>query len=77
MLVSCLTFSQSNVRIMTFCFYSSHAITSDVSLSETIKAAKFFLADGIILTGAATGDPASVSEFTGIFLILTYSIEKL
>ncbi|XP_043515682.1 uncharacterized protein F13E9.13, mitochondrial isoform X1 [Frieseomelitta varia] len=46
--------------------HSSHAITSDVSLSETIKAAKFFLADGIILTGAATGDPASVSEFTEI-----------
>lgn len=57
---------------MTFCFYSSHAITSDVSLPEAVKAAKFFLADGIILTGAATGDPASVSEFTGIFPILTY-----
>ncbi|OAD57448.1 Uncharacterized protein F13E9.13, mitochondrial [Eufriesea mexicana] len=42
--------------------HSSHAITSDVSLSETVKAAKFFLADGIILTGTTTGDPADVSE---------------
>lgn len=52
---------------MTFYFYSSHAITSDVSLSETVKAAKFFLADGIILTGTTTGDPADVSELAGIF----------
>lgn len=50
---------------MSFFSYSSHAITSDVSLSETAKAAKFFLADGIILTGITTGDPVNVSEFTG------------
>nr|XP_034184923.1 uncharacterized protein F13E9.13, mitochondrial isoform X1 [Osmia lignaria] len=42
--------------------HSSHSITSDVSLSETVKAAEFFLADGIILTGTATGDPASAAE---------------
>ncbi|XP_050493319.1 uncharacterized protein F13E9.13, mitochondrial isoform X1 [Bombus huntii] len=46
--------------------HSSHAITSDVSSSETVKAAKFFLADGIILTGITTGDPVNVSEFTEI-----------
>ena len=31
--------------------HSSHAITQDVSLLETAQAAKFFLTDGIILTG--------------------------
>lgn len=31
--------------------HSSHSITSDVSLLETVKAAEFFLTDSIILTG--------------------------
>lgn len=31
--------------------HSSHAITADVSLLETVQAAEFFLTDGIILTG--------------------------
>ncbi|RZC35007.1 F13E9.13, mitochondrial, partial [Asbolus verrucosus] len=42
--------------------HSSHAITSDVSLAETAKAAEFFLADGLILTGTATGSPADAGE---------------
>lgn len=46
-------------------FYSAHAITSDVSLGETAKAAQFFLADGVVLTGLATGDPAVPSDVTG------------
>ncbi|CAK9827115.1 Uncharacterized protein F13E9.13, mitochondrial [Anthophora retusa] len=46
--------------------HSSHAITSDVNLSETVKAAKFFLTDGIILTGTATGNPADLSEFAEV-----------
>lgn len=29
-----------------------------MSLEETAKAAEYFLADGLILTGSATGDPA-------------------
>lgn len=37
--------------------HSAHAITSDVSLQETAKAAEFFLSDGVIVTGATTGDP--------------------
>nr|XP_031825953.1 uncharacterized protein F13E9.13, mitochondrial isoform X1 [Nomia melanderi] len=44
--------------------HSSHTVTSDVSLSATAKAAEFFLADGIILTGTATGDPASATELS-------------
>ncbi|XP_015591296.1 uncharacterized protein F13E9.13, mitochondrial isoform X2 [Cephus cinctus] len=42
--------------------HSAHAITADVSLVETSKAAEFFLADGVILTGSATGDPADAGQ---------------
>lgn len=39
-----------------------------MSLPETIKAAEFFLADGIILTGKATGEETSVKDLAGKFL---------
>lgn len=40
--------------------HSAHSITSDISLVETAEAAQFFCADGVIVTGAATGiAPAS------------------
>lgn len=45
--------------------HSAHAITSDVSLEETAHAAEFFLADGLIVTGSATGDPAKPSDVDG------------
>ena len=38
--------------------HSSHHVTSDVSINETARAAEFFLSDGIIVTGSATGIPA-------------------
>ncbi len=40
--------------------HSAHAITSDVSLLETAKAAELFEADGIIVTGNSTGDPPDI-----------------
>ncbi|CAH0547502.1 unnamed protein product [Brassicogethes aeneus] len=46
--------------------HSSHSITNDISLAETAKAAEFFLADGLILTGTATGDPAKLSDLNKI-----------
>ncbi|XP_025422249.1 uncharacterized protein F13E9.13, mitochondrial [Sipha flava] len=46
--------------------HSSHAITQDVSLIETAKAATFFLTDGIIITGAATGQPAEPQEVNDV-----------
>ncbi|KAH0954808.1 hypothetical protein HN011_009149 [Eciton burchellii] len=46
--------------------HSSHAITSDVSLVETVKAAQFFLADGIILTGNATGQEVNMKDLTEV-----------
>ena len=42
--------------------HSAHTITADVSIVETAKAAEFFLADGVIVTGAATAEPASPDE---------------
>ena len=36
--------------------HSSHAITGDVSLIDTARAAEFFKADGVVVTGAYTGD---------------------
>lgn len=44
--------------------HSAHSITADVDAVETARAAEFFLADGVIVTGASTGraaDPAEVS----------------
>ncbi|KAL8606260.1 hypothetical protein ACOMHN_039796 [Nucella lapillus] len=46
--------------------HSAHAITSDVDIVETAKAAKFFLADGVIVTGAATGEVASTQELKSL-----------
>lgn len=42
--------------------HSSHVITQDVSIGETAKAAEFFGADAVIVTGTSTGGVASVSE---------------
>jgi membrane complex biogenesis BtpA family protein len=39
--------------------HAAHAITADVSLAETARAAEFFLADAVIVTGTATGEPAT------------------
>lgn len=48
--------------------HSSHALTADVDLVETARAAEFFLADGVIVTGIATAraaDPAEVAAVAG------------
>ena len=42
--------------------HGAHAITADISITETAKAAQFFLADGVIVSGAATAEPASENE---------------
>ena len=42
--------------------HSAHAITSDVSLAATARAAELFLADGVIVTGAASGEAASPDD---------------
>jgi membrane complex biogenesis BtpA family protein len=42
--------------------HSSHAITADVDVAETAKAAEFFGADGVIITGIATGQSIKVND---------------
>jgi hypothetical protein len=39
--------------------HSAHAITADVDLAETVHAAEFCGADGVIITGTATGKPVA------------------
>jgi len=46
--------------------HSAHALTADVSVVETAKAAEFFLVDGVIVSGIATGHPADASEVESV-----------
>lgn len=46
--------------------HSAHTITADVSLVETAHAAEFFLADGLIVTGTATGHAADPAEVAAV-----------
>ena len=47
--------------------HSSHAVTADVDIVQTAHAAEFFLADGLILTGAATGEAANLAELRAVY----------
>ena len=42
--------------------HSAHAITADVDIVETARAAEFFQADGVIVSGVSTGQPADAVE---------------
>ena len=42
--------------------HASHAMTADVSIAEAARAAEFFGADGVIVTGAATGKPVEPAD---------------
>jgi membrane complex biogenesis BtpA family protein len=46
--------------------HSAHALTADVDLVETARAAEFFLADGVIVSGAATGRPTDPAEVEAV-----------
>ncbi len=46
--------------------HSAHAVTADVDIVETAHAAEFFLADGVIVTGAATGQAADAAEVRSV-----------
>ena len=46
--------------------HSSHAVTADVDLPETAEAAEFFLADGVVVTGASTGRPTAAADVNGV-----------
>jgi membrane complex biogenesis BtpA family protein len=46
--------------------HSAHAATADVSLAEMAKAAHFFRADGLIVTGTATGSEAKPEDLAAV-----------
>ncbi len=46
--------------------HSSHAITNDIDIAETAKAAQFFLSDGVIITGSATGKEPNLEEIKAV-----------
>lgn len=54
--------------------HSSHAITQDVSLLDTAKAAQFFLSDGVVITGNHTGETASIEELMTLKSSLDFPI---
>jgi predicted TIM-barrel enzyme len=42
--------------------HGSHSLTIDLDIQDEIRQAEFFLADGVIVTGAATGIEASPQD---------------
>ena len=46
--------------------HAAHAITADVPLADTARAAAFFLADGVVVTGAETGRAADPDEVAAV-----------
>lgn len=46
--------------------HASHALTADLDVAETARAAEFALADGVIVTGTATGRPADPAEVEAV-----------
>jgi hypothetical protein len=46
--------------------HSAHAMTADVDLAETAKAAQFFRTDGLIVTGTATGSAAKPEDLEAV-----------
>jgi uncharacterized protein len=46
--------------------HASHAITADVPIADAAEAAEFFLADGLVVTGTATGKPVRPDELAAV-----------
>ena len=46
--------------------HSSHAVTGDVGIVETAKAASFFASQGLVITGASTGTEADAEELAAV-----------
>jgi len=46
--------------------HSAHALTADLSLSEFAKGALFCQADGLIVTGDATGEPPAIESLQAV-----------
>ncbi len=46
--------------------HSAHAITADMTIAETARAVEFFGADGVVVTGVATGEPVSLADLEAV-----------
>jgi membrane complex biogenesis BtpA family protein len=46
--------------------HSAHALTGDLDIATAAHAAEFFLADGVIVTGVASGQPAAPEDVEGV-----------
>lgn len=46
--------------------HSAHAITADVDIAETARAAEFFGADGVVVSGMATGRPTAIDDLRAV-----------
>lgn len=46
--------------------HSSHSITADTDIAATAKAAEFFLADALIVTGTSTAKPADLDDLRSV-----------
>jgi membrane complex biogenesis BtpA family protein len=42
--------------------HCSHALTGDLDIVDEVKQAEFFLADGVVVTGARTTEPPAIAE---------------
>nr|XP_057934855.1 uncharacterized protein F13E9.13, mitochondrial [Doryrhamphus excisus]XP_057934856.1 uncharacterized protein F13E9.13, mitochondrial [Doryrhamphus excisus]XP_057934857.1 uncharacterized protein F13E9.13, mitochondrial [Doryrhamphus excisus] len=54
--------------------HSSHALTADLSIEETARAAEFFLSDGLIVTGTSTGQEADPRELRDVSRCVTIPV---
>ncbi|CAI2351161.1 unnamed protein product [Caenorhabditis sp. 36 PRJEB53466] len=54
--------------------HSAHAVTADVSIQEMAKDAKFNCADGVIVTGSATGSAASPDELNQVLSVQEFPV---
>jgi membrane complex biogenesis BtpA family protein len=46
--------------------HASHALTADVTLAEAARTIEFFGADGVVVTGRATGEPTTVEDVRAV-----------
>lgn len=51
--------------------HSAHAITADVDIVETAKAAEFFSVQGVVVSGPATGSPADANEVDAVSRVVS------
>lgn len=54
--------------------HSSHAVTADVGLAEAARTSEFFGADGVIVTGVATGRPTDPSDAEAVFGVVNVPV---